>query len=168
MDVDGLSVYHCSAQRPTTVHRSNFLLPVNWDRSMRGYKPKLIIVSTPNCSVACVAQPCSVLCNHVEHRLNIGRRTSNDTQDLTRRGLLLQRLSQLAVTILQFLEQPHVLDGDHRLVRKGCDKLDLLVGERPCLRATECDDAQQVVSTEHRHPQRCPIWLHLPGRVGVL
>ena len=35
---------------------------------------------------------------------------------LGRGGLLLQRLAQLAVALLQLLEQPSVLDGDDRLV----------------------------------------------------
>jgi hypothetical protein len=30
---------------------------------------------------------------------------------------------------LDFIEQPHVLDRNHRLVGKGRKKLDLLVGE---------------------------------------
>ena len=39
-------------------------------------------------------------------------------KNLTRRGLLLQRF-------LEFLKQPHVLDGDHRLVGEGFKELDL-------------------------------------------
>ena len=57
-----------------------------------------------------------------KHRLNIRRRAGNHTQNLTRRGLLLQRLFEL-------LEQPHVLDRDHRLVGEGFKQLDLRRGE---------------------------------------
>ena len=46
-----------------------------------------------------------------------------------RRRLLLQRLGQFARAGLHLVEQPHVLDRDHRLVCEGRDKLDLLVGE---------------------------------------
>ena len=45
------------------------------------------------------------------------------------RGLLLQRLGQLARARLHLVEQPHVLDRDHRLVGERGDQFDLLVGE---------------------------------------
>ena len=44
---------------------------------------------------------------------------------------MLARLRELAALVLDFVEQPHVLDRDHRLVGEGRDQLDLLVGERP-------------------------------------
>ena len=37
---------------------------------------------------------------------------------------------------LSSLKQPHILDGDHRLVGKGFEKLDLCRGERTHLDAT--------------------------------
>ena len=55
----------------------------------------------------------------------------DDLQHLGGRGLLLQRLGQLARARLHLVEQPHVLDRDHRLVGEGRDQLDLLVGEWP-------------------------------------
>ena len=66
----------------------------------------------------CVAQPCGILCHHVQHRLNIRRRAGDDAQDFARRRLLLQRF-------FEFLEQPHVLDGDHSLIGEGFDQVDL-------------------------------------------
>ena len=45
--------------------------------------------------------------------------------------LVLARLRKLAARFLDFVEQPHVLDRDHRLVGEGGYQLDLLVGERP-------------------------------------
>ena len=56
---------------------------------------------------------------------------TDDLQHLGGRGLLLQRLGQVARARLHLVEQPHVLDRDHRLVGEGGDQLDLLVGERP-------------------------------------
>ena len=47
-------------------------------------------------------------------------------QHLRGRGLLLQRLAQIARARLHLVEQPHVLDRDHRLVGEGRDQLDLL------------------------------------------
>ena len=71
----------------------------------------------------------SILCNHVQHRLNIRRRAGDDAQDFARRGLLLQRL-------FEFLEQPNVLDGNYGLVGEGLEKLDLCWGEGVYLGAT--------------------------------
>jgi hypothetical protein len=45
------------------------------------------------------------------------------------RGLLLQRLGELAGARLHLLEQPHVLDRDHRLVGEDRNEIDLLLGE---------------------------------------
>ena len=41
--------------------------------------------------------------------------------------LVLARLRELPALVLDFVEQPHVLDSDHRLVGEGGDQLDLLV-----------------------------------------
>ena len=56
-------------------------------------------------------------------------RAADDLQHLRRCRLLLQRLRELPRALLLRLEQPRVLDGDHRLVGEGLDQLDLLVGE---------------------------------------
>ena len=45
--------------------------------------------------------------------------------------LVLARLGELAALVLDFIEQPHVLDRDDRLVGEGGRQLDLLVGEWP-------------------------------------
>jgi hypothetical protein len=45
--------------------------------------------------------------------------------------LVLARLFELTALVLDFVEEPHVLDGDHRLVGESLDQLDLLVGKRP-------------------------------------
>jgi hypothetical protein len=44
--------------------------------------------------------------------------------------LLGKRIGELPVSYLQLGEQPHVLDGDDRLVGKRRDQLNLLIGER--------------------------------------
>ena len=45
--------------------------------------------------------------------------------------LVLARLRELSTLVLYFVEQPNVLDRDHRLVREGHDQLNLSVGEWP-------------------------------------
>ena len=78
------------------------------------------------------AHPGGILGDDVQDRLEIGRRARDDPQDLACRRLLLQRLGHLGVglvrpvLLLQLREQPHVLDGDHRLVGEGLQQLDLL------------------------------------------
>ena len=66
----------------------------------------------------------------VEHRLHVRGRAADDAEHLGRCGLMLQRLAQFRVTLLEFFEQPDVLDGDDRLVGEGLEKCDLLVSER--------------------------------------
>src|SRR5215831_14858961 len=62
--------------------------------------------------------------NGAEHGLKIESRADRLT-DLTQRSQFPNRLSQLARTRFQFLEEPHVLDSDHCLVGEGFQELDL-------------------------------------------
>ena len=58
----------------------------------------------------------------------------------------------------ELLEQPHVLDGDHRLVGEGFEQRDLLVGERSDFRATNHDgpDGQRLRgAAEQPVPSEC-------------
>ena len=82
-----------------------------------------------NHRVGCIAQSRGIFCDHIQHRLDIRRRAGDDAQDFARRSLLFQRF-------LEFLEQPHVLDGDHRLVGEGFEQFDLRRGEGAHLGAT--------------------------------
>ena len=70
-------------------------------------------------SVVCVAQPRGILRNHIQHRLNIRRRAG----DHAKISLVAVCCSSLVFELrsLQFLEQPHVLDGDHGLVGEGLE-----------------------------------------------
>ena len=84
----------------------------------------------------CVAQVHRGPDDGIEHRLHVGRRARDDSENLGRGGLLLQRLGDLgmslgdsAVLLLQFREQAHVLDGDDGLVGEGLEQLDLLLRE---------------------------------------
>src|SRR5262245_34943234 len=85
---------------------------------MMSGKPQSIILDEPNRCVVGAAYMRGTFGYRVQHRLNIRRRTSDDTKNLTRRGLLLQ-------CFLQLLEQPHILDGNDGLVSEGLDQLNL-------------------------------------------
>ena len=93
------------------------------------HRLKNIAVDAKYYSIIGFAQPRGIFPHHVQHRLNIRRRAGDDAQDFTRRSLLLQRF-------LEFLEQPDVLDRDHRLVGEGFKELDLRRGEGAHLDAT--------------------------------
>src|SRR5262249_33533970 len=56
---------------------------------------------------------------------------ADSSADFTERAKLRDRLRELAGARLHLVEQPHVLDRDHRLIGEGLDQLDLLVGKRP-------------------------------------
>ena len=70
--------------------------------------------------------PRGALDDGVEDRLHVRGRAADDAEHLGRRRLMLQRLAQFRVALLQFLEQSDVLDGDDRLVGKGFEQRDLL------------------------------------------
>src|SRR5215471_10447574 len=77
-----------------------------------------------------IAEPRRACHYGVEHWLDVGRRATDDAENLARRRLALQGLPCL-------VEQSYILDGDHRLVGKGLEERDLFVRERICLGAPE-------------------------------
>jgi hypothetical protein len=124
-DREGLSDRHWSAQRSTPRHETQLLPFETVDR--RVHRP---------------AHPGGVLDDGLHDRLQIGRRTRDHPQDLTRGGLLLERLFRL-------VEQPHVLDGDHGLSGEGVEEVDLPVGEEPGLDASHHDRSDRSAVSEH-------------------
>ena len=71
--------------------------------------------------------PRRALDDGVEDRLHVRRRAADDAEHLGRCRLMLQRLAQFRVALLDFFEQPHVLDGDHRLIGEGFEERDLFI-----------------------------------------
>src|SRR5262245_50091723 len=91
-----------------------------------------------------VAQHGSAPSDRIEHRLNVGRRTGDDPEDIARRRLLLKRL-------LRLVEQSYVLDGDHGLIGEGPQKLDVRIRERVDLWMRKADDPNDVVFPPNRN-----------------
>ena len=116
-----------------------------------------------------VAQPHGALHDRVEDRLHVGLRPAHDAQDFAGRGLLLERLGEIAVARPQLGEQPHVLDGDDRLIGKGLDERDLLLLESLGLRPPQGHRSDRLPRPQHRdgdlapRPERLD---HLPGQSG--
>ena len=69
---------------------------------------------------------------------------------------------------LHLVEQPHVLDRDHRLVGEGGDQLDLLVGERPHRCSDQRHDADWDAFAHERdaeHGTNAAEFLHASERI---
>src|SRR5262245_25795687 len=102
-----------------------------------------IAFTQPEDAVRCLAKPSRVRQHGLKYRLKLAGRAADHLQHLGSRGLLLQRLGELARARLHLVEQPHVLDRDHRLVGEGGYQLDLLVGERPYDRSRERENTDR-------------------------
>src|SRR5262249_35191075 len=87
--------------------------------------------------------------NRLENRCYVARRARDHGQDIADRGLLLQRLRELARARLHLVEQPHVLDRNHRLVGEGRCQFDLFVGKRPYFAAINSNHADQIITLNH-------------------
>ena len=106
--------------------------------------------------------PRGALDDGVEDRLHVRGRAADDAEHLGRCRLMLQGLAQFCVALLEFLEQPHVFDGDDRLCGKGFKQLDLLVGEGTNFRAANKDSSDRGSFTQQRRGQACAsgdLWL---------
>src|SRR5262249_10866691 len=75
--------------------------------------------------------------NGLKHRLKVPRRTRNYLENLRRRCLLFQGFGKIARALAQFIEQPHVLDGDRGLVGEGLEQCNLSLSEKLRLGATQ-------------------------------
>src|SRR5262245_21600836 len=62
-------------------------------------------------------------------------------------------MGKVVGTLAQLVEQARVLDGNHSLLGKIVDQLDLLVGKRPHLLAIDGDRAEERTFLEHRHAE---------------
>ena len=100
--------------------------------------------------------PRGALDDGVEHRLHVRRRAADDAEHLGRCRLMLQGLAQFCVALLQFLEQPHVLDRDDRLIGEGFEQSDLLVGERTNFGSANCNHPDRNAFAQQRRGQNGP------------
>ena len=122
---------------------------------MRRNEVQGVAVPTIDISKLGVADADGVLQHGCKHRLKIAGRAADDLEHLRRRRLLLQRFGKLARALLLRLEQPRVLDRDHRLVGEGLDQLDLLLSERPYGSAMQDEHANRNPLSQKRHAEDC-------------
>ena len=102
-----------------------------------------------------LAQPCGVLDQRVEHRLELEGGAADRLQHLGGGGLLLQRF-------LRLVEQPRVLDRDHRLIGEGAQQAELLVVEAHVRLARDGDHAHALPLPHHRRHQDGEVARLLP------
>src|SRR5262249_24440271 len=121
------------------------------------HHPELTTIEAPDQSVLGLAQANRALRQRVEHRLQIGRRPSDDLEELAGRRLLLERDSQLAVAGLQLFEQADVLYRDDRLICEDLDELDLRRGERLHLTSATSDRADPPAVAEDGNSEIRPV-----------
>jgi hypothetical protein len=129
---------------------------------MRGGQGQSVTVPAVDVAELGVANPRCLLQHGGKHRLEVAGRAADDLKHLGRGGLLLQRFRQLLRALLLGLEQPRVLDGNHRLVGKGGDQLYLLVSKRVHRIAVDQKDADHRPVAQERHSEdrpdpECPL-----------
>src|SRR5207237_3374933 len=101
-----------------------------WEPKICGKRVGVIRLTPEDHGLIGNAQPSRSLDYRVEHRLQVESRAADDLQHITRRGLIFERLLEIARALTQFIQEPRVFHCDDRL---GCEVLqerDLLVGER--------------------------------------
>src|SRR5919109_878397 len=112
-------------ERPMFAHPENPWL-IKADRDpIDGYRTKMrprnhnVLLAESHSHVSNSTDPRCTFHDSIEHRLHIRRRAADDAEHLGRRRLMLKGLAQFCITVLDFLEQSHVFNRDHRLVCKS-------------------------------------------------
>src|SRR5262245_49500532 len=108
------------------------------------------IEATNDC-VAGVAQAGCAGSNGIEHWLNIRRRAGDDTQDLTGGCLLLQRVGEVAIADLEFVEQAGILNGDGCLVRESLEQGHVRLRKWSEVGMPNCNRTDRIAPSQHRH-----------------
>src|SRR5262245_53741405 len=92
--------------------------------------PEYIAFVEQQVAEAGLADANGVLKHSLEHWLQFAGRAADDLQHVGGSGLLLQRFREIVGALAQLIEQPCILDGDHRLAGEVLDQIDLLFGEK--------------------------------------
>ena len=148
-DVDDLGAGHGVADR-RVVDRPRIVALERLAAPSRGARPGAPCPSSPTSEMpSCVPENRRWQLSRILS--NTGARppsTADDLQHVGGGGLLLQRL-------LGLVEQPRVLDRDHRLVGEGLEQRDLRRGERPGARRDDGDRADAAAFPASAAHQRC-------------
>jgi hypothetical protein len=118
-------------------------LPAFRSHSVKRGQMDLLTVDSRHHTYLCVAQLFCQFADDFEHRLDLGGRARDDTQDFTCRGLVLQCFSEVMVAHPQLRKQPDVLNSDDRLVGEGMEQRDLLIWKRSGFGPADYDGADR-------------------------
>ena len=147
--VNRLAIESCASgdSRPLERNRSGRRRKRLTFERIVAHRPQNLAVDQQNARERGFAQLRSAFGDRVQHRLHVGGRTRDDTQDLANRRLLLE-------SSLGLVEQPHILDRDRCLIGERLDKCDLLVGERLRFGAPKRNRADGALLAHQRHSQQ--------------
>ncbi len=93
----------------------------------------------------------------IEHRLQVEGRAADGLQHIADRGLLLQRFAQLLGARRHLVEQPRVLDRDHRLVGESAQQIGMVFGPGARLLARDADHSEHGAFAHQRCQQHRAI-----------
>src|SRR5262249_15062859 len=102
-------------------------------------------------SIIGVANLARAFDNRLQRRTDVGRRGSDDLQDVAAASLIDQRLFKVTRFGLHLLKQLHVLDRNHSLIGEGAQEVHILRGKRPRLRSSNADGADDAALALERH-----------------
>src|SRR5262249_26981333 len=74
--------------------------------------------------------------------------------DLAERFQFANRPRQFTRALLQFLEQPHILDGDNRLIGESLEESDLLIRKGLDLLSSNQNSSNRAFLAQQRHGQQ--------------
>src|SRR5262249_37531838 len=144
---------HEVAERAPGPHSRGVISELLWSPARRE-GPETAIHSLKDNAEFGVAEPRRVLEHRLKNRLECARRTADQLEHLRRGGFVFQSLLPLPCSRLLGFEQPRVLDGDDGLVGESLEQLNLSVGKRADLSASNRNRANCLARTDERNDQR--------------
>ena len=101
--------------------------------------------------------------DRVQYGVQIERGT-HSAPDIPERRELLNRARQSGGACLELREQPGIVDGNHRLVSKGLQNVELSIGIPTGLPAGDRERTDRVTSLQHRDDKHATIAKIMPDR----
>src|SRR5262245_7712859 len=117
----------------------------------------VIAIIQPNDTKQTFAETRGAFDNCIEHWLRISWRPTDDVEDFACGSLMFECFGQGPRALLHVVEQPYVLDRDHRLACEGCQQCNLLVREWPYLGATDQKSTNGLVLPQQGNAESGPV-----------
>ena len=151
-DVDGRAGRERASRRGADVGGPDGIGPLPFTHGLglladRRRHPQDVTVGLIDETVLRPRDPRRVPDDRVEDRLDLERALRGDTEHFRRGGLALERL-------LRLVEEAHVLDRDHRLIRERPHQGDLAIGEWPHHQARHDQDPDRRAVAKHRNGEQ--------------